>query len=133
MINLTTKGRGIIEIDGVQFILKPGDIVFLHNSNHHILKKMPGEDWEFSFIHIFESSLISRMYQAFITKNNYISSNNDISFYLTFFNKIGNLLAQKQDKYELEISIQIYSLILNLISSVPQKENLKISSSISGI
>ena len=133
MINLTTKGKGKINIDGEETVVEAGDIIFLHNFNHHIMKKIPGEDWEFYFLHVFESPLLGFMYQEFLKGKHYILKGMDIAFYSPIFERIIYWLSTKSKYYENEISQEIYHLILDLLTKVPHKETLQVSNSIADV
>ncbi len=114
MVNMTTKGKGKITIDGSERELTAGSLVFLHNENHHILEKIAGEEWEFDFIHIFESEMVSKIYQSLAGSSGWIVQLSATAEYERNFAEIIRLLRRKESNYEINVSIEIYKLLMRL-------------------
>lgn len=123
MVNMTTKGRGKITIDGTVHELTAGSLVFLHNENHHVLEKVAGEEWEFDFIHIFESEMVSKIYQSLAGSSGYIVQLPSTGLFERTFAEIIRLLRRKETNYEIEVSIEIYKLLMRLTALKPLNPN----------
>lgn len=133
MINYTTHGKGYFKINGIETIVEEGDLIFAQNSNHHILKKLPNQDWTFSFIHIFESAIVSNIYQEFVNKYGFVVKGVKREFVTPYIQKIIKLLREKQTDYELKISSLVYEMLLNIVENASADTEEKIDISISNV
>ncbi len=133
MINYTIKGKGYFKIDGTEMLIEEGDLIFVQNSNHHILKKLPNTDWTFSFAHIFESAIVSNIYREFINKYGFVLKGVKREYIVPYIQKIIKLLKEKGQNYEMMISSLVYEMLLNIVENTPSVNKEKIDVSISNV
>ena len=133
MINYTTHGKGYFKINGVETIVEEGDLIFAQNSNHHILKKIPEQEWTFSFVHVFESPIVSSIYQEFVNKYGFIARGVKREYVIPYIQKVIKLLKEKQADYELKISALLYEMLLNIAENASADTKEKIDISISNV
>ena len=133
MINYTIHGKGYFKIDGVETIVEEGDLIFVQNFNHHILKKLPNEEWTFAFAHIFESAIVSNIYREFVNKYGFVVKGVKQENIVPYIHKIIKLLKEKKENYEMMISSLAYEMLLNIVENTPLNSKEKIDVSISSV
>lgn len=133
MINYTTKGRGFLLIDGAETYLEEGDLIFASNANHHVLKKVDDMEWEFTFAHVFESPLISQLYQEFMNRYGFVAKGIKPESVVPYINKIIKLLKSKNENYEAKISALLYSMLVNILEADNNVDTARLDTSIGGV
>lgn len=133
MINYTISGEGLFYADGAETHIEKGDLIFIQNANHHILKKEENREWEFCFVHIFESPLISQLYREFINRFGFVAKGVDEKKILPYITKIIKLLKDKKTDHETRVSSLLYSMLVNILASADDFYTEKIDPSISGV
>lgn len=116
MINYTSKGGGSFEVAGDKRILRKGDLIFVNSYLHHTLKPLPGQEWEFYFIHIFDNPFVSAIYQRFVTSSGFVISNVNEDEVAPLIEKISNCFKENPNPDERRISGLTYELLMNLSS-----------------
>lgn len=121
MLNYTTKGTGLFEMDSHVYQVREGDLIFIHNFFHHILKPIKNKPWEFYCIHIFEHEIPSKIYQSVVASQGFVLERFPSEKIVLPLQKMVSLLSEAEVDHDCEISIELYKMLLDISSEAESR------------
>ena len=115
MVNYTVRGSGTIEIDGSERTVHAGDLIFLNSYLHHTLKPIAGQEWVFYFVHIYDNTYVSDIYQRFVSRNGFIVSGIPKEAIAPYIAEICQNLSSTKEPDEMRLSALTYTLLMSII------------------
>lgn len=123
MINYCVEGEGTFIYKGEEFTIKKGDLIFVKNFAHHIIKPIPDKPYTFAFLHLFDNESLAEIYKRCFSKNGFLVHNVDQGLILPNIVNIGELLSSSKNNKDSAISIEVYQLLLNICSLAEQSKS----------
>ncbi|MCQ2742419.1 MAG: AraC family transcriptional regulator [Bacilli bacterium] len=63
MVNYTSSGKGLLHLKDEEIVLEEGDLLICSNYYYHALKAIPGQKWEFFFIHMYFNDVVNSFFK----------------------------------------------------------------------
>jgi len=133
MLNYTTEGEGVFITNGGKRVVKKGDLIFIHNYFHHILRPDKGHPWSFAFLHIFENEMVSKIYQSIVAKEGFVMEDVSEELVFPYIDKVSQELSSHLEGYESRCSLLIYQLLLGLSIESDRRKRADFNPSIDAV
>lgn len=133
LVSYTLEGEGIIIMDGLELTIKKGDLLFVPNYYHHIIKPKKNCSWKFAFIHIYDNELIQQIASKFYAKHRYVYHGLSQDKVLPYIKNIINLLNEDLKKNEFKVSSEIYSLLMSICEATNVVQSDYVDSELAGV